>query len=39
MNNSIKKDYRPIGPTNSYNYFITENPVTSFNPISIYSNK
>lgn len=36
MNNSIKKDCRPIGPTNSYTYFIAENPVTSFNPISVY---
>jgi len=36
MNNSIKKDYRPIGPTNLYTYFIAENPVTSFNPISVY---
>ncbi|WP_411167860.1 carbonate dehydratase [Clostridium sp. MB05] len=36
MDNSIKKDYRPIGPTNLYAYFIGENPVTSFNPISVY---
>ena len=36
MNNSIKKHYRPIGPTNSYTYFIAENLVTSFNPISVY---
>lgn len=36
MDNSIKKDYKPIGATNSYTYFIGENPVTSFNPISIY---
>ncbi|MVX65312.1 carbonate dehydratase [Clostridium chromiireducens] len=36
MNSGIKKDHRPIGPTNSYTYFIAENPVTSFNPISVY---
>jgi len=36
MNNSIKKGYKPIGPTNSYTYFIAGNPVTSFNPISVY---
>lgn len=36
MNSSMKKDYRPIEPTNSYTYFIAENPVTSSNPISVY---
>ena len=39
MDNSIKKDYKPIGATNLYTYFIGENPVTSFNPISIYPQK
>lgn len=36
MNNSEKGNYRPIDRTNSYTYFIAENPVTSFNPISVY---
>ncbi|WP_315079523.1 DapH/DapD/GlmU-related protein [uncultured Clostridium sp.] len=36
MDKSTKKDYKPIGPTNVYAYFIGENPPTSFNPISIY---
>lgn len=36
MDSSIKKDYKPIGATNLYTYFVGENPVTSFNPISIY---
>jgi len=36
MDNSIKKGYKPIGPTNSYTYFIAGNPVTSFNSISVY---
>ena len=36
MDYNIKKDYKPIGATNLYAYFIAENPVTSFNPISIY---
>lgn len=36
MDNSIKKYYKPIGANNLYTYFVGENPVTSFNPISIY---
>jgi carbonic anhydrase len=36
MDDNIKKDYKPIGPTNSYTYFIGENPVTSFNSVSVY---
>lgn len=36
MDNSIKKDFKPIGPTNLYTYFIGENPITSFTPVSIY---
>lgn len=36
MCNDIKKDYKPIGPTNLYSYFIGENPITSFNPVSMY---
>lgn len=36
MDSSIKKDYKPLGATNLYTYFVGENPVTSFNPISIY---
>lgn len=27
---------KPVGPTNEYSYFVTSNPATSFNPISIY---
>ncbi|MGG7177343.1 carbonate dehydratase [Clostridium paraputrificum] len=26
----------PVGPNNSYSYFVSGNPITSFNPISIY---
>jgi|GEM_PF-3994894 len=29
MDNSTKKDYKPIGPANLYAYFIGENPITS----------
>ncbi|KMT21912.1 carbonate dehydratase [Clostridium cylindrosporum] len=36
MYDGIKKDYKPIGPKNLYAYFIEKNPVTSFNPISVY---
>lgn len=36
MDSSIKKDYKPLGATNLYTYFVGENPVTSFNPISMY---
>ncbi len=32
----MKKAYKPIGPTNLYTYFIGENPITSFNPVSRY---
>jgi len=28
--------YKPVGPINVYSYFVSSNPSTSFNPISIY---
>jgi carbonic anhydrase len=28
--------HKPVGPTNVYSYFVTSNPPTSFNPVSIY---
>lgn len=36
MNNYKITRYNPIGPTNVYSYFISSNPATSFNPISVY---
>lgn len=36
MYNSTKKDYKQIGPANLYAYFIGENSITSFNPVSKY---
>ena len=36
MNKHKITRYKPIGATNIYSYFISSNPPTSFNPVSVY---
>ena len=35
MPNCCNENYKPVGPSNQYTYFIGPNPRTSFNPVSI----